>query len=277
MGRLVFVLGGARSGKSRFAQEYAWAEAGEDVLYVATATVTDDEMTARVARHREDRPAAWETVELPLRAGETLLARGALQEVETRLGEGKPAFTHQKRLEPRPERVQMQHVARGIGQLLAAQLGRSPVGGLLLLAQLDAEQFAAKVLQPMPIGERADQLGRDLGAFDGRAGYSERVLQRGHVKTGEVHQLDDAGITHHGRQVGRDVAAAAQRNGHELHHVGSAVAGGQLHQAQPVAVQVQSHRLGVDGDDRTKAQAVRKVVAVKMKRRGRHELCDRHC
>ncbi len=39
MGRLVFVLGGARSGKSRFAQEYAWAEAGEDVLYVATATV----------------------------------------------------------------------------------------------------------------------------------------------------------------------------------------------------------------------------------------------
>ena len=81
MGRLVFVLGGARSGKSRFAQEYAWAEAGEDVLYVATATVTDDEMTTRVARHREDRPAAWETVELPLRAGETLLARGALPPV----------------------------------------------------------------------------------------------------------------------------------------------------------------------------------------------------
>ncbi len=81
MGRLVFVLGGARSGKSRFAQEYAWAEAGEDVLYVATATVTDDEMTTRVARHREDRPAAWETVELPLWAGETLLARGALPPV----------------------------------------------------------------------------------------------------------------------------------------------------------------------------------------------------
>jgi len=81
MGRLVFVLGGTRSGKSRFAQEYAWAEAGENVLYVATATVTDDEMTARVARHREDRPAAWETVELPLRAGETLLARDALPPV----------------------------------------------------------------------------------------------------------------------------------------------------------------------------------------------------
>lgn len=81
IGRLILVLGGARSGKSRFAQEYAWAMAGENVLYVATATVTDEEMTARVERHREDRPTVWETVELPLRVGETLIAREALPPV----------------------------------------------------------------------------------------------------------------------------------------------------------------------------------------------------
>ncbi len=81
MGRLVLVLGGARSGKSRFAQDYARATAGDAVLVVATATVTDDEMAARVARHREDRPAAWRTLELPSRAGEALLVRDGLPPV----------------------------------------------------------------------------------------------------------------------------------------------------------------------------------------------------
>lgn len=75
MGRLVLVLGGARSGKSAFAERLAQSISGDDVLYVATATVTDKEMAARIARHRADRPVAWETMELPLRVGETLLAR----------------------------------------------------------------------------------------------------------------------------------------------------------------------------------------------------------
>jgi adenosylcobinamide kinase/adenosylcobinamide-phosphate guanylyltransferase len=81
MGRLVLVLGGARSGKSAFAERLARATGGDAVLYVATATITDDEMAARVARHRADRSAAWETVELPLRAGDTLRERGDLPPV----------------------------------------------------------------------------------------------------------------------------------------------------------------------------------------------------
>lgn len=81
MGRLVLVLGGARSGKSAFAERLARAEGGDAVLYVATATVTDDEMAARIARHRADRPATWETVELPLRAGDTLRERADLPPV----------------------------------------------------------------------------------------------------------------------------------------------------------------------------------------------------
>ena len=80
-GRLVLVLGGARSGKSTFAERLARDAGGDDVLYVATATVTDDEMAVRIARHRADRPAVWETVELPLRAGATLLARDNLPPV----------------------------------------------------------------------------------------------------------------------------------------------------------------------------------------------------
>jgi adenosylcobinamide kinase/adenosylcobinamide-phosphate guanylyltransferase len=59
------VLGGARSGKSRFALDLAGAAPGPRV-YVATAEGRDDEMRARIARHREERGAAWETVEEPL-------------------------------------------------------------------------------------------------------------------------------------------------------------------------------------------------------------------
>lgn len=81
MGRLVLVLGGARSGKSAFAVQLARAEAGDDVLYVATATVTDEEMAARIARHRADRPAMWETAELPMRVGDAVRQRGDLPRV----------------------------------------------------------------------------------------------------------------------------------------------------------------------------------------------------
>lgn len=59
------VLGGARSGKSALAQRRA-KHSGLAVTYIATAQVLDEEMAARIARHRNDRPAGWELVETPL-------------------------------------------------------------------------------------------------------------------------------------------------------------------------------------------------------------------
>lgn len=61
-GRVILVTGGARSGKSAFAQRLA-AQAGGRVGYIATAVNTDDDMARRIARHRESRPADWETFE----------------------------------------------------------------------------------------------------------------------------------------------------------------------------------------------------------------------
>ncbi|WP_020656618.1 bifunctional adenosylcobinamide kinase/adenosylcobinamide-phosphate guanylyltransferase [Massilia niastensis] len=56
------VFGGARSGKSAFAEGLAQAS-GKEVIYVATSRAGDGEMSARIAHHRERRPAAWRTVE----------------------------------------------------------------------------------------------------------------------------------------------------------------------------------------------------------------------
>jgi len=63
--RLTLVLGGARSGKSRHAEQLALASALTPV-YVATAQPLDGEMTRRIAEHRERRGPAWHTIEEPL-------------------------------------------------------------------------------------------------------------------------------------------------------------------------------------------------------------------
>lgn len=61
----LFVLGGARSGKSRYAQARAEAIDGRHI-FVATAEADDDEMRDRIARHQADRDARWRTVEAPI-------------------------------------------------------------------------------------------------------------------------------------------------------------------------------------------------------------------
>lgn len=59
------ILGGVRSGKSRLAESLA-INSGKQVLYVATATIGDDEMQARIDQHKANRPDEWIIVEEPL-------------------------------------------------------------------------------------------------------------------------------------------------------------------------------------------------------------------
>ncbi|NOX20417.1 MAG: bifunctional adenosylcobinamide kinase/adenosylcobinamide-phosphate guanylyltransferase [Nitrospirae bacterium] len=68
-GEIVFVLGGARSGKSSFALNEAEG-IGSKRAYVATARITDNEMAERVRRHQAERAHRWETFEEPLKIKE---------------------------------------------------------------------------------------------------------------------------------------------------------------------------------------------------------------
>jgi adenosylcobinamide kinase/adenosylcobinamide-phosphate guanylyltransferase len=63
MGKLTFVLGGARSGKSSFAQKLA-EDSGKSVTFIATAQALDEEMSARIKKHQEERHPDWNTLEI---------------------------------------------------------------------------------------------------------------------------------------------------------------------------------------------------------------------
>ena len=70
-GRSVLVLGGARSGKSRYAEGLALGHPGARV-YIATAQPGDEEMAARIAAHQGRRGSEWSTVEAPIKLVEAL-------------------------------------------------------------------------------------------------------------------------------------------------------------------------------------------------------------
>ena len=67
----ILIIGGARSGKSDYAQELAMS-LPQPVLFVATAEAGDEEMRQRVQAHRKKRPATWKTLEAPASVGDQI-------------------------------------------------------------------------------------------------------------------------------------------------------------------------------------------------------------
>jgi adenosylcobinamide kinase/adenosylcobinamide-phosphate guanylyltransferase len=72
--RRLLVLGGTRSGKSRYALEWARTVGGEDVTFVATARLGDPDLDDRIVAHRAHRPTPWRTIEAGLELPAALAA-----------------------------------------------------------------------------------------------------------------------------------------------------------------------------------------------------------
>lgn len=79
-GKIVFVTGGARSGKSGFALDRAEA-LGSSRAFIATAEATDEEMAERIRRHKDGRDASWTTIEEPLDLAGALSKAGSRHDV----------------------------------------------------------------------------------------------------------------------------------------------------------------------------------------------------
>ncbi|MGH2350753.1 MAG: bifunctional adenosylcobinamide kinase/adenosylcobinamide-phosphate guanylyltransferase [Chloroflexota bacterium] len=185
---LVLITGGVRSGKSGLAERYATrlarrrgrqdrppatgsatgANQGDDVLYVATAQVRDEEMAARVARHRADRPATWRTVEAPLKLGATLAT--ALAGDRVVLVDSVDSWVSNRLLDANPasgEQLDSQRFAAletalldEVQAIVAAQRSN---GAPLILVSLEA---GMGVIPPYPLGRAfRDLLGWVNAAF----------------------------------------------------------------------------------------------------------------
>lgn len=70
------IIGGARSGKSAYAETLAIAS-DKQLIYIATAQTSDDEMSARIQHHRERRSGQWKTVEEPIALGAAIASHSA--------------------------------------------------------------------------------------------------------------------------------------------------------------------------------------------------------
>jgi adenosylcobinamide kinase / adenosylcobinamide-phosphate guanylyltransferase len=161
------ILGGARSGKSALAERLA-ADAGDDVVYVATAQAFDAEMAERIAHHRQRRPAHWACVEEPLalagvldehaREGRTLLVDCLTLWLSNLLG-AEHRLEHERqalidRLPALPGRVLMVSNEVGLGIVPMGELTRRYVdeAGRLhqaLAARCDRVMFVAAGLPLM--------------------------------------------------------------------------------------------------------------------------------
>ena len=78
MGKLILILGGARSGKSTYALKLAGeiSAGSRQVAYVATGVACDDEMRARVEQHQRSRPPEWATIEAPTEVAQVIKKAG---------------------------------------------------------------------------------------------------------------------------------------------------------------------------------------------------------
>lgn len=74
MGKITLIIGGARSGKTTYAQKLA-ESLSEAVLYIATAQALDDEMAERIRRHQTQRPSHWHTLEVPAHLNQNLAGK----------------------------------------------------------------------------------------------------------------------------------------------------------------------------------------------------------
>src|SRR5438874_1663587 len=108
------------------------------------------------------------------------------QEAESGLGQLGAALAFQQGIQLGLERMEVQHIGGGVVELFLAQRLGAPVGGLLLLGQVDAQKLPAEILEAPAIGEGAGELGGDLGAIDRLAAHAQRMLERGDVETPEM-------------------------------------------------------------------------------------------
>src|SRR5262249_23700251 len=174
-------------------------------------------------RRRGVRCTASMREDIVFRPAQKIELRPYRHEIEAGARETLAPFAIEHLIEPRLELMQVEHILGGILLLRVAQDMGAPIGALLLLVELDAEQLIDEVLETVAVGIGAGELGGDLGAVERSRIDTQIVLERGDVETREMEDLEDLAILQQGFEAGRLVARPI-----ELDQMGIAVARRQL-------------------------------------------------
>ena len=180
------------------------------------------------------------------------------QEVETGLRNGRTFLAGQIDIKLGFELVQIEHVGRGIGALGLGQIGRAPIGRLLLLGEFDADEFAGQIFEPVPIRIGAGEFRGDLGAIDGRREHTKAVHEHGDVETAKMEQFEDSRIGQKALQIG-----CAGLIGCDLNEIRAAIAARELDKAKAIPMRVKPQGFGIDRNDGAEIVVIRQIAAMK--------------
>ena len=153
--------------------------------------------------------------------------------------------------------MEVDDVGGRIGDLRLGELFGAPVRELLLFGEVDAQHLAHEILQAVLVGIGPGDPGSDLGAVQRRRHDAERAVERADVEPREMEDLQDRRI----REQSLEVRGLGAGFGH-LNDVRDAVAGRELHDAEPVTMRIEPHRLRVDRDRTAVARQVGQIPAV---------------
>ena len=124
MGKITFILGGARSGKSQFALNLA-KKTSKAVIFIATAIASDKEMRERIKLHRKNRPSYWKTIEEPKKLSS--LIRGSPKKTELIIIDCMTIFISNLLLEGKSD-----HYVEGEISSILKTLGKSGFNSLIV-------------------------------------------------------------------------------------------------------------------------------------------------